>query len=156
MNRNILKSERPQGEWASRPLRSIPVGGTPTLLELLSSGFFAATRRGSETTANFSKSNNQQPTSRIPNLLPRRPVWNIAGPVLRLGKCVGLLAVMLGAIPLQLSAQNMGDTLTWNGSSSWISTTVGTWYKNLSDPQVEPCWRSLQSFLPRHSKQEWR
>ena len=33
----------PQGAWASRPHRAIPVGGTPTLLELLSSCFFAAT-----------------------------------------------------------------------------------------------------------------
>ena len=45
MNRNILKSESPQEAWASRPQRSIPAGGTPTLLELLSYGFFAATRR---------------------------------------------------------------------------------------------------------------
>jgi len=131
MNQNSI-FKTPQEAWASRSHRAIPVGGTPTLLELLSYGFFAATRRGSETTANYSKSNIQHPTSKIPNLFPLRRVCKIASPVYRLGKCVGLLAVMLGAIPLQLSAQNMGDTLTWNGSSSagtsWATGTAGSWY----------------------------
>ena len=125
MNRNILKSERPQGEWASRPHRSIPVRWTPTLLELLSSGFFAATRRGSGTTANFSKSNNQHPTSRIPNLLPRRPVWNIAGPVLRLGKCVGLLLVVVGGVG-SLKEQTNTQRI-WTGGSNGALTNVVNW-----------------------------
>jgi autotransporter-associated beta strand protein len=57
---------------------------------------------------------------------------DLAVPVWRAGKCIGLLAVMLGTIPHQLTAQNMGDTLTWNGSStagsSWATSTAGSWY----------------------------
>lgn len=56
----------------------------------------------------------------------------LAASLLRMGKCAVLLAVLLGAIPYQLSAQNMGDTLTWNGSStagtSWATGTAGSWY----------------------------
>ena len=77
-------------------------------------------------------SNIQHPTSKIPNLLPLRPVWKIASPVLRLGKCVGLLAVMLGVVG-QVFGQSNGDTLTWNatsGSSSWTGTTA--WYNTNS------------------------
>ena len=118
MNRNILKSERPQGEWASRTHRSIPVRGTPTLLELLSSGFFAATRRCSEKPANFSKSNIQHPTSKIPTLLP---VWNIAGPVLRLGKCVGLL------VGIWVFVSSVAMAQTWTGATSGNFSVVGNW-----------------------------
>jgi autotransporter-associated beta strand protein len=61
-----------------------------------------------------------------------RLFFKLATPILRVGKCVGLLTVMLVAIPHQLTAQNMGDTLTWNGSStagsSWATSTVGSWY----------------------------
>ena len=122
MNRNILKSERPQGEWASRPHRFIPLGGTPTLLELLSSGFFAATRRISDTNANFSKSNIQHPTSKIPTLLPFRLVRKLAGAVLGLGRCVWLLLLVVGAIG-QVCAQT---TRTWDGGTNGTSKAWNT------------------------------
>ena len=61
-----------------------------------------------------------------------RLFFKLATPILRVGKCVGVLTVMLVAIPHQLTAQNMGDTLTWNGSStagsSWATSTAGSWY----------------------------
>jgi hypothetical protein len=49
MNQNSIFKTL-QEAWASRPQHCIPEGGTPTLLELLSSGFFAATRRASRIT----------------------------------------------------------------------------------------------------------
>jgi autotransporter-associated beta strand protein len=94
------------------------VRGTPTLLELLSSGFFAATRRCSEKPANFSKSNIQHPTSKIPTLLP---VWNIAGPVLRLGKCVGLL------VGIWVFVSSVAMAQTWTGATSGNFSVVGNW-----------------------------
>ena len=68
----------------------------------------------------------QHPTSQILNLLPLRRVWNIASPVLRLGKCVGLLAILVGAIG-QVCAQT---TRTWDGGTSGTSkawSTAANW-----------------------------
>jgi fibronectin-binding autotransporter adhesin len=79
--------------------------------------------RISDTTPNYSKSNLQPPTSKIPNLLPLRRVWNIASPVLRLGKCVGLLAVMLGVVG------NLNAQLYWNTngvSGNWTDSNWGS------------------------------
>lgn len=59
---------------------------------------------------------------------------------IRLLTCCGFLAVILGAIPHQLIAQNMGDTLTWNGSStsgsSWATATAGSWYDKTTSTGV--------------------
>jgi autotransporter-associated beta strand protein len=72
------------------------------------------------------------------SLTSLRPIWNIAGPVLKLGRRLSLLAAVMGFLSLgNLFAQNMGDTLTWNGSSSWVSSTVGTWYDNTLSTNVK-------------------
>jgi autotransporter-associated beta strand protein len=129
--------------------RTVPATGAPKVS--LPSRAFATPLKGArevsssavenphripDTIANYSTSNIQHPTSRIPNLLPRRPVWNIAGPVLRLGKCVGLLAVMLGVVG-QVFGQSNGDTLRWNfnTATSWTSTAANKWYNtNTASP----------------------
>ena len=82
-----------------------------------------------DTTANFSKSNIQHPTSKIPNLLPLCRVWKIASPVLRLGKCVGLFAVMLWAVASFVDVAHAQNTAnTWTGSATGaLATTPGNW-----------------------------
>jgi hypothetical protein len=90
--------------------------------------------RISDTTANYSKSNIQHPTSKIPKLLPLRRVWKIASPVLRLGKCVGLLAVMLlatGHLNAQTNLQR-----TWAGSNNGALKTSGNWNQNTGNISV--------------------
>jgi autotransporter-associated beta strand protein len=91
-----------------------------------------------DTTANDSKPNIQHPSSKILNLFPLRRVWNIASPVLRLGKCVGLLAVVVGFVG-EVFGQSNGDTLRWNFSTatSWTSSATGKWYDTNLGQQVD-------------------
>ena len=74
-----------------------------------------------DTTANYSK-------SKIPKLLPLRRVWKIASPVLRLGKCVGLLAVMLGVVG------NLNAQLYWNTNGTSATWTASNWGTSSSGP----------------------
>ena len=107
-----LQQHRPNGPGGTRDLSALSVENR---------------HRISDTTPNYSKSNIQHPTSKIPNLLPLRPVWKIASPVLRLGKCVGLLAVMLGAVA-NLNAQQYWNTNGVSGNwtdSNWGSSSSG-------------------------------
>ena len=77
-----------------------------------------------DTTANFSKSNIQHPAFKIPNLLPLRRGWKIASPVLRLGKCAGLLAIIWAFATLGAVAQ------TWTGTTSGQFSTGTNWSSN--------------------------
>ena len=82
-----------------------------------------AKARSREERKDSNYSNIQHPTSKIPNLLPLRPVWKIASPVLRLGKCVGLLAVMVLASG-HLNAQVTLAGWDFNGQSSQASNPL--------------------------------
>ena len=146
MNRNILKSERPQGEWASRPHQRVgtgvrfvsasPVRDTRDLFALS----IENRHRSPDTTANESKPNIQHPSSKILTLRPSSPDSKIAGTVWRLGRYLSFIAV-LGVLGLSnVFAQNMGDTLTWNGSTaagaSWATGTAGSWYDKTTSTGV--------------------
>jgi fibronectin-binding autotransporter adhesin len=82
---------------------------------------------------NYSKFNTQHPTSRVPNLLPLRPVWNIVGPVLNLGKRVGLLAVMVLASG-HLNAQVTLAGWDFSGKNSSVNNplTANTTASNIT------------------------
>ena len=74
--------------------------------------------RTSDMAANYFKSNIQHPTSKIPNLLPRRPVWKIAGPVLKMGRTLSFLAILAASV-----GAVQGQTWTGTTSGDWSVTT---------------------------------
>lgn len=78
-----------------------------------------------DTTANYSKSNIQHPTSRIPNLLPLHPVWKVAVPVLKLGRTLSFLAILAASVGVVLgqtfNTWNSTSSNSWGGGANWVN-----------------------------------
>ena len=125
----LIAAVAPQGAWASRPHQRVGKGVRTASASQgrdtrdLSALSIKNRHCISDTTANYS--NIQDPKSNIPNLLP---VCKIASPVLRLGKCVGLLAVLVLASG-NLNAQTNTQRI-WTGGSNGALTTASNWNPN--------------------------